>query len=187
MANRNKKKGFLKEMMGVRGSKTVFNEEGGGRVQILEVAGNAGGDKVGEEEGHSRLEKGAGRRALPPSVRQGLPSNVFVTSREFTRPLNAERRSDLDRRDRGAAAEEVWEGNSDGEQGLLPNGHGVDKVVRMWERAERGFDALETLTSVNTSTASLIEGALVAWKVCRLSKDFCPWTIGLRGNCRSSS
>jgi hypothetical protein len=94
MANRNKKRGFLKEMMDVQGSKTVFGfgEDAQGSSTPLPVKAVSAAQSetatpsvVDSTPTRATPRTAASKRVVPPSE-MDLPSNVFVTHQVYERP-----------------------------------------------------------------------------------------------------
>ncbi len=163
MANRNKKKGFLREMRELRGSKTVFDERRDDTVPEATVNGDDVLDISVMEMAAAQEEKRSGRWPIPPSERSGLPSNVFVTSQEF-------KRTRVDRRPNGHAEKDVRaeveeEEEMEGvQEEAIQNGHSeIDEAMELWKRAEADYETLEAL---NSDKLELLKaGSLIAWKV----------------------
>ncbi|KAK8846621.1 hypothetical protein IAR55_005707 [Kwoniella newhampshirensis] len=122
MSNRNKKRGFLKEMTAVKGTKIVFDGGASAGISVNHVNGNGNGDVEasdgqgdvspdpewtmedttlpnGSEYDHDQSvaypASSTPRRVkiVPPSQMTDLPSNVFVTSAEFARARSPGRRN----------------------------------------------------------------------------------------------
>lgn len=191
MANRNKKKGFLREMANVQGTKTVFGEDAQGsstplknvNPSIVESTPNAT---------PNRSTTWAQSRVIPPSELEVLPSNVFVTHVEYQRngwtPRQRNQRGGQDALvdtssnyvDGNAGIEESEEMD---EEALFNDSMAVDAVeispreesvsisapairnidndTDVWTTAETRFDNLSSLTAGSFPS----EGAVLAWKV----------------------
>ena len=103
MANRNKKKGFLKEMSGTQGMKTVFNTPSStaDAIQLAPTSRTLPATQTPSHfaikdvgtgvSGQSSSVNGTPRgsrpnRIISPSEIDSLPENVFVSSMEFQAP-----------------------------------------------------------------------------------------------------
>lgn len=94
MANRNKKKGFLKEMNNVKGTKTVFGDDAQASSTPIKAARPGESVSVTEDSTSATptndVSEGTthrtpvSRRVVPPSEME-LPSNVFVTHQVYDR------------------------------------------------------------------------------------------------------
>jgi hypothetical protein len=174
MANRNKRKGFLKEMVWMRGTRTVFGagqEELGRQDMSMEVDlsprpdknaanGMNGWNGVETIKDVSAARSTPARKAhvIPPSEMRRLPSNVFVTSQEFERARMPEVANGPEADVQGGQVG----GFALGREGLeVEDAGGGDQL---WMRAEEGYDTFHDLTT--EKLAALVEGAIVAWKVC---------------------
>ena len=160
MANGNKRKGFKKQMMEIRGSKTVFDEGDGVGVETGEVVANDG-DGLEHVRTNARVKRygddAQRRHVVPPSERGVLPRNVFVTSKEFYRGETASHR-----------ARRMAHGNQ-----TKSSNEEVEDVEEMadeevfeedlWDKVERHYDLSAVLTM--EKAASLDQGTLIAWKV----------------------
>ena len=175
MGNRNKRKGFFKEMLGVRGRKTIFGDDSGAPREESGVREETTirpqedplFEAVSEERhyahGNSYAQRNSyahGNWAVPPSQLASLPSNVFVTSADFTRarPRRQANGSDVETYEGEA---DLVNGSADDLMGGLDKGRADEDAL--WKRVELGFDALDHLTSDNA--AMVCAGALIAWKV----------------------
>lgn len=187
MANRNKKRGFLKHMAGVKGSKTVFEAaaNGVGSVEPTEQEAIVDGvgavepnDKVtmtGIDGGIHSIEPATPsryQRVVPPSE-QDLPSNVFVTHVEYPRANRGRPNGravvedtledeNAEEGDEEEEEEEVVQEDSptfEEEQSnqVLSN----PKAEDIWHQAERDFNLLPPLSAGNIPA----EGSIIAWRV----------------------
>ncbi|ORY21466.1 hypothetical protein BCR39DRAFT_553546 [Naematelia encephala] len=155
MSNRNKKKGFLEEMKAVQPTRTIFNES----EQLLIPNGNAESQTNG-----THLDSTPIRHNVVPPSQTDLPSNMFVTSKEFRKPMGGWKQLD------GIAAvadlEDVAGFDEDGYSDWFEetNGasHSSDPVLELWAEAEKGIDGFEFLGSSNV--ISVKEGDHLAWK-----------------------
>ena len=190
MSNRNKKKGFLKEMMTVRGTKTVF-----GQGEMLNGRENLPVD-AGEEDaihtpskpngyinrvGNSSSNKRKFVRVIAPSQLEVIPNNVFVSSMEFSIPrrrADGRRETNSDHascNDEEMSRQGAKEGNllmgamTVDQTATMPNGYGGGEIVDasqedlLWIKVGVAFDALEDLTPALLS--QMEQGTLLAWKV----------------------
>ena len=188
MANRNKKKGFLKEMANIQGKKTVFGTEAQGSSIPLQRPTTPTADSTPAAT-PNRSVAWTQSRVIPPSELEILPSNVFVTHVEYQRhgwtPRNRNSRQrqtevvNASSNRVGASAETDGEGNMDEEQLLnddsvaLDNGEqsttlptketlpsdGAEEDI--WTNADTRFDSLTA--PMTGSTSGL--GTVLAWKV----------------------
>ncbi len=144
----------MKEMREMRGSRTVFDGVETGDGQDETQASGKTPPTTGElistngNEAPKTSVKELERR-LPPSEREALPNNVFVTSKEFSRVTPKRLGNGYDRERKPENGEDV---EMNGEE-----------EVALWERVQREYDGLEYLTSERAGT--LAEGNLLAWKV----------------------
>ncbi|KZT53376.1 hypothetical protein CALCODRAFT_520109 [Calocera cornea HHB12733] len=134
LSNKNKRKGFKKSMAGKHGQKTLFDSPG-----------HSPGTETGPRNKRPRF--------VPPSEREGLPGNVFVTSvdcaaREVVAVLPQER---------GGRGDGVTGGG--GREGK--EGTGLD-----WAQVERAWDGLKPVLSGEELTV----GEVVAWKELGLNR-----------------
>jgi hypothetical protein len=170
MANRNKKKGFMKEMNNAQGTKIVFGDDAEARsTPVGEQARLA----EGQEESISVLtpqHTGAfTKRVLPPSE-MDLPSNVFVTHQVYDRrgwtpkARGGRRQAEVVVEEEDEIAPKI--------PTVLPNGGtdvftaivtpvGVDDGDDWWSRAENRFDELPVVDTVSRPAKDTI----IAWKV----------------------
>jgi hypothetical protein len=195
MANRNKKKGFLREMTSVQGTKTVFGDDTQAsstpiknmrRIQATEDRSIVTVDSSittskGDAAYSTPNRQPVSSRVVPPSE-MDLPSNVFVTHQVYDRHGWAPR----GRRGRGQQDESVVMGDeATGEQ--VEEGHPVDvpgistgalvdstlAVNGEEEQAvvddagvwEEAESGFDTLAPV-TGLHLLRKGIKLAWKVC---------------------
>ncbi|KAK4685082.1 hypothetical protein P7C73_g5071, partial [Tremellales sp. Uapishka_1] len=158
MENRNKKKGFLREMKGLRGSRTVFEEPTAVPNGDADTAFPLEGPEDGEMNGTLST---AQKRVVPPSERQDLPSNVFVTSQEY----DGKRDNGAWRNGRVASALEIPVVQAEAPNPIAAEvadeAEDVKKRVD-WEKTEAEFDQLANLTV--EKLAEVREGDLLAWK-----------------------
>jgi hypothetical protein len=179
MANRNKKKGFMKEMNNVQGTKIVFGDDAEARsTPVAEQARLA----EGQEESISALtpqHTGAStKRVLPPSE-MDLPSNVFVTHQVYDR-RGWTPKGRGGRRQAEVVVEEAEEEEQDMEVDeeeeispkiptVLPN-RGTDVFTATvtpvglddwWSRAENRFDELPIIDLVSRPAKDTV----IAWRV----------------------
>ena len=206
LMNRNKKKGFLKDMSALQRTKTVFgpNEsvalDATPDVSMVESEGAGDLSRVDltlEPEDASTPIKTAktGRQAkrakwnrvIPPSECE-LPSNVFVSSAEFTVPRPDRRGRQSQGAPRTGASEirqkEVEKRQRDAGQatdgahaqtsavlttpiaekvGTAASGGEMTPKELAWTKIEIGFEALDHVS--NSSAPSV--GTTIAWKVSR--------------------
>lgn len=187
MANRNKKKGFLKEMASMQGTKTVFGDDAQGSSTPLKQL------EHGPDESHiapgisTSLSSRSQTRVIPPSEKV-LPSNVFVTHVEYERKgwTPRQRKSD-NRRSHNSqrslaqnepVAGDEEEGEQRGENDLVglnldqslgtaePEGV-VGQSENEWAVAESHFDSLPPLLP----SSIVVAGNIVAWKVSSASAN----------------
>jgi hypothetical protein len=189
MANRNKKKGFMKEMQNAQGTKIVFGSDA--QASSTPVA-DVPIDNINETTVLTPQPTGNSitqRRVLPPSE-MDLPSNVFVSHQVYDRRGWTPRgRAARHRAEAAAAAEEeeemememdVEEEEEEPKQPIpmsavpvdLPNGavdlfspaKGYSDDDNMWTKAEERFDELPI---IDRQTLPAKE-SIIAWKVCLL-------------------
>ena len=146
MANRNKKKGFMKEMKEIRGSKTVFDREASDSLTSLpegleKARGTYGhNDQLGNTDMGLHTDPEA---HLPPSERESLPGNVFVTSKEYRRPVKNNTLCD-DRPNGGKTKnneEVIIKVEVKGKLGELKEGMGYEKEMDVVKNDERALKA----------------------------------------------
>lgn len=207
MANRNKRKGFFREMNALQGTRTVFSDQA---AEAPAAVGAAGPVVNGEHEGHGghgghgdgtpkRVKQLALDgvhtpltspltttpittprttvlpRIVPPSEKV-LPSNVFVTSREFERVRAP---SAVNGYANAVDREEVEAGETEEDQARVQE----EDDEAMWTRVEQSWDRLPAFISGELSNFK--EGTLIAWKVSRamrrplgvLIRAFCPLEV----------
>ncbi|WVO15659.1 hypothetical protein L204_103319 [Cryptococcus depauperatus] len=183
MSNRNKKKGFLKEMAGVKGTKIVFekNVQTQSRPADEILQGTDHRDALRQDwslqdlpyreidRSSNGISTSTPRRhwITPSSEMMSLPNNIFVTRAEFGDAWYGHKnKSGYDDCDEvyGEEAvdieeEDVWkeqEAPFEEEQGAT--GEGND----LWEQAEDRFDFLKCVTA--DDMARLEHGAFLAYK-----------------------
>ena len=190
MANRNKKKGFMKEMQNAQGTKIVFGSDAqASSTPVADVPIKDIDDTTvltPQPTGTSVTQ----RRVLPPSE-MDLPSNVFVSHQVYDRRGWTPRgRTARHRAEAAAAVEEeeeeeememdVEEEEEESKQPIpmsavladLPNGavdlfspaKGYSDDDNMWTKAEERFDELPI---IDRQTLPAKE-SIIAWKVCLL-------------------
>lgn len=192
MANRNKKRGFMKEMNNVQGTKTVFGADAqASSTPVAEVPTKDGNESTmiltPQLTGNTTMT----RRVLPPSE-MDLPNNVFVTHQVYDRHGWKPRgRAARHRAENAAVEEEVEEEEQemdldveedeveDAKDFVVPSGpvglpHGaVDLFTptkgyndddNMWTKAEERFDDLPIIHCLSQPA----KGSIIAWKVCSI-------------------
>jgi len=196
MANRNKKRGFMKEMQNAQGTKIVFGSDAqASSTPVADVPIKDIDDTTvltPQPTGTSTTQ----RRVLPPSE-MDLPSNVFVSHQVYDRRGWTPRgRAARHRAEAAAAVEEeeeeeeemememdVEEAEEKPEQPIpisavpvdLPNGavdlfspaKGYSDDDNMWTKAEERFDELPVIDLQSLPAKE----SIIAWKVCLL--PFC--------------
>jgi hypothetical protein len=188
MANRNKKKGFMKEMQNAQGTKIVFGSDA--QASSTPVA-DVPIDNINETTVLTPQPTGTSvtqRRVLPPSE-MDLPSNVFVSHQVYDRRGWTPRgRAARHRAEAAAAVEEeeeemememdVEEEEEEPKQPIpmsavpvdLPNGavdlfspaKGYSDDDNMWTKAEERFDELPIIDLQSLPAKE----SIIAWKVC---------------------
>jgi hypothetical protein len=192
MANRNKKKGFMKEMQNAQGTKIVFGSDA--QASSTPVA-DVPIDNINETTVLTPQPTGTSvtqRRVLPPSE-MDLPSNVFVSHQVYDRRGWTPRgRAARHRAEAAAAVEEEEEEEMEMEMDVeeeeeepkqpipmsavpvdLPNGavdlfspaKGYSDDDNMWTKAEERFDELPIIDRQSLPAKE----SIIAWKVCLLS------------------
>lgn len=184
VANRNKKKGFLKDMAGLLRTKTTFssdpqnaNEEGGAADQAIN--GDAPSHRAG----------GTWTHIVPPSEQKGLPSNVFVSTQEFTAPRRNQYKpqdkvvangsgsplTEIQEEVQGGLVERIADANTEAETINSPveetRAAQEDPVDLAWSKIDVALDVLDNLDASTWQENKL--GTIIAWKVsfmCDLSK-----------------
>lgn len=184
MSNRNKKKGFLREMSGVQGTKTVFG--GDAKASSTPVK------DVPPPSAETTVDHTAGERStwvpvVPPSEKE-LPSNVFVTHVEYQRrgwtprqQQRAEKRKTQDQEeemdmdlDTGTGIDAASATDHQAQQSTISitqhtsaadgqtpaNGH-TDSDEDMWQHTETRFGDLDPIRSTTLPAV----GETLAWKV----------------------
>lgn len=208
LMNRNKKKGFLKDMSAMQRTKTIF---GPNECIALDTAPDPGMGQVGDismnsmgtfepdyestpnnkVKGGRQAKRAQWTRVIPPSEIDDLPSNVFVSSAEFTAPrtdYRRNRKSAATREEEGsAAAEDAEEEEQEEEdleavrndvmatesagltQSVAEHGQNLEMTPKelAWAKVEIAFEALDNVSVTKTPPCSV--GTTVAWKVCRLA------------------
>ena len=189
MANRNKKRGFMKEMQNAQGTKTVFGSDAQAsstpvaNVPIEDV--NDTTVLTPQPTGTSTMQ----RRVLPPSE-MDLPSNVFVSHQVYDRRGWTPRGRAARHRAEADAAEEEEEDQEEEEMEMemdaeeeeeeptkpipfvpvnLPNGSqdlfspmkGHSDHDDMWTKAEEQFDELPIIDLQSVPAKE----SVIAWKV----------------------
>ncbi|WRT65184.1 uncharacterized protein IL334_002127 [Kwoniella shivajii] len=168
MSNRNKKKGFLKDMKEKRGTKTLFdrdhNQSSAVLPEQLEGPTQASFEAIVtgkdvplpfedtsflpyELEGPSTSTPRKDRM-IPPSQIQDIPSNIFITSVEFPRAPVSPRR-----KQRGKLPAEDMEIDAKSNEGEgaeciteeVSLNQGI-KDEHIWKRLDRDFDTLPALS-----------------------------------------
>ena len=134
-----------------------------------------------------------GRNALPPSLQVGLPSNIFVSSAEFSAPRRdgkgrKGRRSHVGNDDSmdvsldyggqevissGQEEVSIVEGAYENGQNILAEPSAalgdtqasdeMNDVEMTWKKISIAFDALDEVTMENLKTIE--QGTIIAWKV----------------------
>jgi hypothetical protein len=194
MANRNKKKGFMKEMSNVQGTKIVFGETVlplseptqvglGSEVEVQAALGQLPVLLTPQKEPITAVP----RRVLPPSE-MDLPSNVFVTHQVYDRRgwqpkgkaakrrakvVEEEVEADDEDEDENEQEEEKVKEN---EQPLPTTPNQVHEEALgdtigyedMWTKAENRF---EDLPIINKSSLPAKE-SIIAWKVRQILLPF---------------
>jgi hypothetical protein len=191
MANRNKKRGFMKEMQNAQGTKIVFGSDA--QASSTPVA-DVPIDNINETTVLTPQPTGTSmtqRRVLPPSE-MDLPSNVFVSHQVYDRRGWTPRgRAARHRAEAAAAVEEEEEEEMEMEMDVeeeeeepkqpipmsavpvdLPNGavdlfspaKGCSDDDNMWTKAEERFDELPIVDL----QALPAKESIIAWKVCLL-------------------
>jgi hypothetical protein len=189
MANRNKKKGFMKEMQNAQGTKIVFGSDAqASSTPVADVPIDNINDTTvltPQPTGTSMTQ----RRVLPPSE-MDLPSNVFVSHQVYDRRGWTPRgRAARHRAEAAAAVEEEEEEEMEMEMDVeeeeeepkqpipmsavpvdLPNGavdlfspaKGYSDDDNMWTKAEERFDELPIIDLQSLPAKE----SIIAWKVC---------------------
>jgi hypothetical protein len=189
MANKNKKRGFMKEMQNAQGTKIVFGSDAqASSTPVSDVPIKDIDDTTvltPQPTGISITQ----RRVLPPSE-MDLPSNVFVSHQVYDRRGWTPRSRAARHRAEAAAVEEEEEEEMEMEMDVeeeeepkhpiptpavpvdLPNG-GVDLFSpekgysdddNMWTKAEERFDELPMIDLQSLPAKE----SIIAWKVCLL-------------------
>ncbi|RSH90107.1 hypothetical protein EHS25_001440 [Saitozyma podzolica] len=201
MANRNKRKGFFKEMNALQGTRTVFSDQAAAAAAAAVAVVSGRRLEDGEHEEHGVHGDGTPRRVkqlalvgvhtpmtstptttpgttprtailpriVPPSEKV-LPSNVFVTSREFERvrpPRDVVNgyANGVDRATEEAEAGEAGEAE-EYQAGVqaeeVQAGVQAEDDEAMWSRVEQSWDRLPVL--ISEELGHFKQGTLVAWK-----------------------
>jgi hypothetical protein len=188
MANRNKKRGFMREMQNAQGTKIVFGSDAqASSTPIADVPIKDIDDTTvltPQLTGTSTTQ----RRVLPPSE-MDLPSNVFVSHQVYDRRGWTPRgRAARHRAEAAAAVEEEEEEEMEMEMDIeeeeepkqpipavpvdLPNGavdifspeKGYSNDDNMWTKAEERFDELPIIDLQSLPAKE----SIIVWKVCSL-------------------
>lgn len=185
MANRNKKKGFLKEMVNVQSTRTVFGDDAQGSSTPLK---NHKGTITADTTMSSTPNQSSSQvqsRVIPPSELEVLPSNVFVTHVEYQRkgwtPRQRNQRTGHNETHDTSRKEDETEITADEDDGVdeeeQTNGFttaaGEDSAIEradqqdvteedIWTIADTRFGDLPILATERV----LREGSILAWKVC---------------------
>jgi len=188
MANRNKKRGFMKEMQNAKGTKTVFGSDAqASSTPVADIPIRDANESTvyltPQPTGNSTVQ----RRVLPPSE-MDLPANVFVTHQVYDRRGWVPRgRAARDRAENAAVEEQVEdeeeqiEMDVEEEEGSkeaipasipseLPNGavdifspaKGYNDENNWWSKAEERFDDLPIIDRQSQPAKE----SIIAWKVC---------------------
>jgi hypothetical protein len=191
MANRNKKRGFMKEMQNAQGTKIVFGSDA--QASSTPVA-DIPIDNINETTVLTPQPTGTSmtqRRVLPPSE-MDLPSNVFVSHQVYDRRGWTPRgRAARHRAEAAVAVEQEEEEEMEMEMDVeeeeeepkqpipmsavpvdLPNGavdlfspaKGYSDDDNMWTKAEERFDELPIIDRQSLPARE----SIIAWKVCLL-------------------
>lgn len=191
MANRNKKKGFMKEMNSVQGTKIVFGDDAEARsTPVAEQARLAEGQEgsIPALTPQHTGQTAAAKRVLPPSE-MDLPTNVFVTHQVYDRRGWTPKGRSGRRQAEVVEEEEEVEQKEEEEQDMevdeedeedaapkipvgLPNGGsdvftatvtpaGIEDGDDWWTRAENRFDELPIIDTVSRPAKDTV----IAWKV----------------------
>jgi hypothetical protein len=187
MANRNKKKGFMKEMLNAQGTKIVYGTDAqASSTPVADVPIIVDDSTVltPQPTGTSTTQ----RRVLPPSE-MDLPSNVFVTHQVYDRRGWTPRGRAARHRAEAAAVEEDEEEEMEMEMDVeeevveepkqsipvvpvdLPNGavdlfspaKGFMDDDNMWTKAEERFDELPLIDLQSLPAKE----SIIVWKVCQ--------------------
>jgi hypothetical protein len=173
MANRNKRKGFFKEMNALQGTRTVFSDQAAAAAEVVsaEIVENGEHGEQGTPRRVRQLVANGDSASAPtptptstitststrwvvvvPPSEKVLPSNVFVTSREF---------------ERVRAPRDAVNGYANGVDHAEEDQSGVqaEDDEAMWSRAEQSWDKLPVL--ISEELGNFKEGTLIAWKVSR--------------------
>jgi len=187
MANRNKKRGFMKEMQNAQGTKIVFGSDAqASSTPVADVPIKEVDDTTvltPQPTGNSTTQ----RRVLPPSE-MDLPSNVFVSHQVYDRRGWTPRSRAARHRAEAQALEEEEEEEMEMEMDVeeeeeekqpisaipvdLPNGavdlfspaKGYSDDDNMWTKAEERFDELPIIDLQSLPAKE----SIIAWKVCIL-------------------
>ena len=189
MANRNKKRGFMKEMNNVQGTKTVFGSDAqASSTPIADVPIKDANDSTTYLTPQLTGPSTTTRRVLPPSE-MDLPNNVFVTHQVYDRrgwtprgraarhraealvqeeqdeeEEEQEMEMDVDEEEEVIRGDPVSTGPSgllNGAVDIFSPAKGYNDEDGMWTKAEERFDELLT---VNRHSKPAKE-SVIAWKV----------------------
>ena len=165
VSNRNKKKGFLKEMMQVRGTKTVFELDTAQSTQTFELEHGSTAQPVDIDTVPSPNNPTKRPKWIAPSDLESLPDNVFVTSMEFRRP-DRTRQPQTDHRaisQSGVTAPlNQTNGHINQEDALtFESAEKLDDVSQFFEDLEERFDNLPSVRQWSDIT----RGTCITWKV----------------------
>ncbi|OCF37736.1 hypothetical protein I316_00863 [Kwoniella heveanensis BCC8398] len=205
-ANRNKKRGFLEDMKAKRGTKTVFAsafDQGHDRLvdiveetttrasqperpQPVDIDGSFALPYIAEDSLSlsTQLQTPSSKRAriTAPSEMTDLPSNVFVTSAEFSRAPTSprRRRKNFMLSQTGSDADLTTEAKGDidadnfvVEGAIQVEEQGLDEEMELnaeesvWDRVERDYETLPVLSPENVQRLGL--GSILACKELELN------------------
>jgi hypothetical protein len=173
MANRNKKKGFMEGMKGVKGMKIVFGgnvdvdvgvdvdvvdrSDGSEDMQVDERPLDGGSANEGDaaDTAENGMGDGAAEQMQEESEVEEIPVNVFITTKEYIRPRGGWAAKAPMRDDTPEYA--GYELEAEPSPALIMQDEG-----EIFAKVERQYDSLPDLQADHR----LAEGSMLAWKVC---------------------